>query len=183
MNKIIWAALAAIGCGALAAADVEAEPLHARARPSAEALATLAREGPAPQSSSQRFVPDRAAEAPKGDAKSPPPKKAEWATAPDATGVRITDPRCTAKRIREWYRVECADGYVSLLGGNREGIDLGAREEPYGAWFIFPARVGDARAAEFLFRAKWSIAPDVIVSEQWLEGDPAPLITVIGIAG
>ena len=160
MNRLGWGAAVAIGCCALLGAEVHADPLHGREKLTPEALATLAREGPAPQSSSQRFVPDRAAEAPPSDAKSPAPKKAEWASAPAATGVRVTDPKCAVKRIREWYRVDCADGYVSFLGGNREGVDVGAREEPYGAWFIFPARVGDARVAQFLYRFKWSLGTD-----------------------
>jgi hypothetical protein len=180
MNRLGWAALVAIGCGALVAAEVRADPLHAREKLSPEALAKLGREGPAPQSSTQRFIPDRTEAAP-SETKSTAPKKAEWNSAPEATGVRITDPKCKVKRIREWYRVECVDGHVAFLGGTREGVDVGAREEPYGAWLIFPARVGDVRAAQFLFRSKWSLVSDVIVSEQWLEGDLAPIITVTGL--
>jgi hypothetical protein len=178
MSMLVLLAMSGLGVGCR---EAHAEPVYGDKKTPAEELATLEREGPAPQSSTQRFSPDRAAEAPPTDAKSKAPTKAEWASARDAAGARITDPKCRVQRVREWYRVGCDDGYVSFLGGSRDGVDVGAREDPYGAWFIFPARVGDVRAAEFLYRSKWSLAGDVIVSEQWLPGDPAPLITVEGI--
>jgi hypothetical protein len=113
--------------------------------------------------------------------KSPAPSKADWAAAPVAPEVRVTDPDCKATRLREWYRVECGDTHASLVGGTREGVEVGRSEELYRAWTVFPARRGDRRVVLLSRRSKWSIASDAIVSEQWLDGDPAPLITVIGI--
>jgi hypothetical protein len=37
----------------------------------------------------------------------------------------VTDPNCKVRRIREWYRVDCKSGFVSLVGGSREGVEFG----------------------------------------------------------
>jgi len=144
-------------------------------------LEALGRDGPAPESSSQRFLPDRAAKPPPAE-KSAAPSRSEWEKAPDATEARITDPQCTVKRLREWYRVQCPrDSYVSLVGGAREDVTVGGREDAAGAWMVFPARVGDVRAVEFLHLWKWSLEADALLTEQWLPGDPGPSITLTGI--
>ena len=109
------------------------------------------------------------------------PSKTEWAAAPTATEVRITDPSCTAKRLREWYRIECSDSYVSLVTGTRESVEVGTTDATYTAWTVFAARRGDRRVMLMSRRAKWGISSDVIISEQWLAGDPGPLVTALGI--
>jgi len=109
------------------------------------------------------------------------PSKEEWEKAPLAPEVRVTDGGCTVKRIREWYRVESHDQHVSLVAGTREGVEMGHGREGYRASVTFPARRGDRRVFLFSYFFKWWLAEDAIVSEQWLEGDPAPLITVTGI--
>jgi len=126
------------------------------------------------------YVPLTDQPAPPTD-KSPAPSKSDWRDAPLAPEARVTDPGCEVKRLREWYRIECSDSHVSLIGGTREGVDVGRVEESYHAWIVFPARRGDVRVAEMSRRAKWGIAADVIISEQWLDGDSAPLLTVLGI--
>ena len=118
---------------------------------------------------------------PPPEEKSAAPAKTEWAAAPTATEVRVTDPSCTAKRLREWYRIECSDSYVSLVSGTRDGVEVGTVEATYTAWTVFPARRGDRRLILMSRRAKWGISSDAIISEQWLAGDPAPLITALGI--
>lgn len=118
---------------------------------------------------------------PSPEARSPAPAREEWASAPAAPEVRVTDPGCKVRRIREWYRFECSAAYASLVSGSREEVSFGHGRESYESWIVLPARRGDARVLLFSTQSKWSIVPDTIVSEQWLEGDPAPLVTVTGV--
>ena len=112
---------------------------------------------------------------------SPAPSKAEWLSAPPAADVRLTDPNCTARRIREWYRVECPDTYVSKVTGSTEGVSVGATTTPYVAWVVFPARAGDRRVFVMMAQTRWGLEPDAVVSEQWLPSDAAPIVTVTGM--
>lgn len=122
------------------------------------------------------------------ETKSDPPTKEEWERAPDAPEVRITEPSCTAKRVREYYRVYCKfTSWVSLISGGREGVDLGCFQETKeafacsDAWVIFPARRGDSRSFEFFIWSKYGPSPDAVMTEQFFEGDPYPLISVHGL--
>jgi hypothetical protein len=81
--------------------------------------------------------------------------------------------------LREWVRVECRGRHGSLVTGERRGVKFGYSESEYTVWVIFPVKRGDVRVVLLSRLGKWSIQPNAIVSEQWLEGDPAP--TVIGI--
>ena len=115
------------------------------------------------------------------------PTKEEWKSAPPAFDVRITDPGCKAQRLREWYRVTCKYAQVEMIGGSREGVSFGCMKETRESnlcdedAIIFPARRGDSRAAEFLTLSKWGLEPDTILTEQFLDSDPYPLITVHGL--
>lgn len=146
------------------------------------ALCAAAPDGSAAPAAGGRpaYLPDLT-QPPPPEARSPAPARDEWASAPLAPEVRVTDPGCKAKRIREWYRLECDAAYASLVSGSREEVTFGPGRESYAAWIVLPARRGDARVLLFSTTSKWSIVPDAIVSEQWLEGDPAPLITVTGV--
>jgi hypothetical protein len=118
---------------------------------------------------------------------SDPPTKDAWASAPPAFDVRVTDPGCKAQRLREWYRVTCGFGQVEMIAGSHEGVTFGCikttrdSELCEEASIIFPARRGDSRSAEFLTWGKWGPEPDAIVTEQFLEGDPYPMISVQGL--
>ncbi len=109
--------------------------------------------------------------------------------APDAGLARIGDPACSAKRVREWVRVAC-DRYESnvvLLAGTRDGVDFSMAHDKDGnaggiGWVTFPVRRGDRRAILFNRFSKWGFQPDALVSEQWLEGDPGPIVVVTGDA-
>lgn len=111
---------------------------------------------------------------------SPKPTKQDWVGAPEAEDVRITDPSCRAQRIREWYRVACGDEHVSVVSGKKTDLDID-RSDPAGAAVIFSARRGDVRLMTFAYFLKWGLVQDAVLSVQWLEGDPRPLITVIGV--
>jgi hypothetical protein len=111
---------------------------------------------------------------------SPKPTKQDWLGAPNADDVRITDPSCKAQRIREWYRVACGDEHVSVVSGKKTDLDID-RSDPAGAAVIFPARRGDVRLLTFAYFFKWGLVQDAVLSVQWLDGDPRPLITVLGV--
>ncbi len=117
------------------------------------------------------------------------PSFLDWRSAPDAPEVRVTQPGCRAQRLREWVRVDCG-GHVgaSLVTGNREGVHFEQqvdRESDSSSFtVVFPVRRGDRRVLELLRWSKWAPGvPDVIITEQWLEGDARALITVQGVRG
>jgi hypothetical protein len=119
---------------------------------------------------------------------SPAPSASEWKTAPIAREARVTDPGCKVRRVREWYQVECRfTPWVELISGTREGLSFGCRKAGVDqdhceeSWVVFPARRGDLRALEFFAWAKWGPSPDAILTEQFLEGDPGPVVTVGGL--
>jgi len=118
---------------------------------------------------------------------SDPPTKDEWTSAPVALDVRVTDPGCKAQRLREWYRVTCKFAQLEMIAGSHEGVSFGCFKETRDSEFcdqdsiIFPARRGDSRAAEFVTWSKWGPEPTAIMTEQFLEGDPYPMISVHGL--
>lgn len=142
---------------------------------------------PADAGSADAGPPPRPAHVPDFNQPIPPaepsdaPSSADWLKAPVAPEVRVTDPGCSAKRLREWYRFECRGRHASLVTGERKGVTVGYNEGDYAVWVVFPVRRGDVRVVLLARLSKWSISPNAIVSEQWLDGDPAPLITVTGI--
>lgn len=146
-------------------------------------------EAPPPIVSGRRpWVPDTATpDIPNGA--TPKPAKAEWATAPDAPDVRITQPGCRAQRLREWYRVSCPLLFAMLIGGNRNDVEFGKFFEqkddfspPKEVWVVFPARRGDSRYFQLYTWSKWAPGePDAQLSESWLEGEPGPSITLQGV--
>jgi hypothetical protein len=108
--------------------------------------------------------------------------------APPAREARVANPGCKVQRVREWYRVSCpTTHWIELVSGTREGLSFGCRRETKDSevcddsWVVFPARRGDRRALELFAWSKWGPAPDVILTEQFLEGDPCPLVTVHGL--
>jgi hypothetical protein len=143
---------------------------------------------PEPKSADGRkpWVPVFDAPFPEGS--SPAPTVAEWASAPIAVEVRITEPGCEVRRVREWYRVSNKFMHgAELVSGGREDVSFGCRRDDKDsvfcseAWVIFPARRGDRRALDLFGFFKWGPEPDAILTEQFLEGDPAPLVSVHGL--
>jgi hypothetical protein len=116
---------------------------------------------------------------------SPEPTRAEWSKAPEAPEARVTEPGCKVLRLREWYRVECSE--MELVSGNREGVSFDCQMEHKDqvscsvAAVVFPARRGDRRAFDSMAWTKWGMEPNAVVTEQFLEGDPYPLITMHGL--
>ena len=121
------------------------------------------------------------------EAASAAPTRDEWASAPRAWDVRITDPGCKAWRIREWYRFSCGYGEIEMISGSRESVSFTCVKTQKDsvlcdeAAIVFPVRRGDRRAVEFLAWSKWGPDPDSILTEQYLEGDPYPMISLQGL--
>lgn len=166
------------------AGEASAQP---KAAPSAYAAASVSpsnlppEEEAAPLASGQRpmHLPDLTVPPPP-ETPSEKPALSEWAKAPHAPEVRITDPGCKAQRIREWYRVNCRDEQVSVIAGKKTDLDIHQHVEE-GASVVFPARRGETRLLTFAFLWKWGFVQDAVLSVQWLEGDERPLITLVGI--
>jgi hypothetical protein len=122
------------------------------------------------------------------DARSPKPAKEEWKSAPIAEEVRLTEPLCKVKRIREWYRLDCDHLEIALVSGHRDELDLGGtmetkdRERFDAVYAVFPVRRGDRRYFELFTWAKWAPGqPDALASVVYLDGDALPQITVEGL--
>lgn len=118
----------------------------------------------------------------------PAPTRDEWQGAPVAREARVTEPHCDVYRLREWYRIACRHVAIQLVAGNRADVTFASRfaskgdERPEEVSVVFPARRGDRRFFQVYTTSKWASAtPDAQASEQWLDGDPLPLITVQGL--
>lgn len=121
------------------------------------------------------------------EAPSEAPTKDEWASAAPAHEARVTQPGCDVKRVREWYRVTCSStSWIGLIAGGREGVSFGCTkvqkddQSCSSVSVTFPARRGDRRAFQLFHWGKWGPAPDAILSEQYLEGDKGPTISLQG---
>lgn len=136
------------------------------------------------------------AEDPPGAEKTKAPTPEEWKTAPSVALTRGVA-ACRGYRVREWLKLHC-DGFpaagVSLLAGQSEGVMVyvdqaneGGNEaikKPRPAEVIFPVRRGDGRVMQIAQFGEgydgplgWNVA--FAVSEQWVEGEGAPIITVL----
>jgi hypothetical protein len=121
------------------------------------------------------------------DVPSEAPTREEWLKAPAAWDVRVTDPGCKAQRIREWYRLSCGSGQVEMIAGGHEGVSFPCvkttvdSEQCDDGAVIFPARRGDRRAFQFLRWGKWGPDPDAFLTEQYLDGDASPMISLQGV--
>jgi hypothetical protein len=130
----------------------------------------------APEPEDER-LPRFAAE-PWPESPSPEPSKASFRDAPTVRLSR-SGGGCSAKRVREWLRIACDGNYLLFVGGTRAGLSLSANPQVEGvtSTMTFPVRRGDRRVVELGSGWKW-MTPFAILSEQWLEGDPQPVVAV-----
>jgi hypothetical protein len=179
-------ALAAVGCGD---ASAQQNPRnYASSTPSGSVSALPPEEQAKVIDGHKPWVPIRFNGAFPSEA-SEKPKKAEWSTAPMATDVRITQPGCKVQRIREWYRFTCELKGAMLVTGSAKDVDFIVEKDVHGpdgfaktTILTFPVRRGDKRLFQFYRWSKWAPGqPDATLSEQFLEGDEAPLITLEGL--
>ena len=184
------------GLGACAPAEADEKRPYASSSVSASASALSPKEIAPPAASGRgAWDPDWSAEPlPKEPSKAP--TKAEWEGAPLAKEARVTDPGCNVKRLREWYRVACAEGWssraIGRISGSMEDVSFScisteARSSPEErptcneAAVVFPARRGDRRSFEVFVSGRWGLEADALISMQFLERDALPLISVQGI--
>lgn len=125
-----------------------------------------------------------------GAEKSPVPKHAEWQGAPAVKLTRTSSRAsgCVATQVREWLRVRCPHRTfaISLLGGSNEGLAfwIGPEAEGQPGEAQFPLRRGDRRVIQLWEQGKADDGsavpkPSLILQEQWLDGEPAPTLTLL----
>jgi hypothetical protein len=105
---------------------------------------------------------------------------------------------CSAKKIREWVRVECSrppkeewDPFLGIrvVGGSHVDVSVSnpTTGKPHARPLavVFPVRKGDRRVMDFVLSVSpewksWTVTEtlDIVVSEEWLEGDSSPTIAV-----
>ncbi len=175
-----------LGCAIAAAGLGIARAEQAKPAASASASATPLEGEPQAVNGKKPWAPVFTASVP--ETPSDPPTREEWERAEGAPEVRITAPDCRASRVREYYRIQCrAAHWIALVSGGREGVTFGCKKGGPkddvcdDTWVIFPARRGDRRAFEFFHWSKYGPSPDSVATEQFLEGDPYPLVSVHGI--
>lgn len=122
---------------------------------------------------------------------SPRPTREEWRMA-TAMALDGASSRCRAQRVREWLRVRCE--YVSaqeiaLLSGRRDGTFLAVQKRS-ADWFgdtaesiVISLRPGDRRviALTGVEMGRYMTngpSTDALLSEQWVDGEPAPLVVL-----
>jgi hypothetical protein len=134
-----------------------------------------------------------AANPPPPDA-TPAPKPEEWQDAPT---VRLDHDveSCRAYRVREWIKINCTGmpaAGASLLAGTSTGVALWVdppkddgetMKTPRTVEVIFPVRRGDGRLLQvgqfgegYDGPVSWNVG--VEISEQWIEGESAPIVSV-----
>jgi hypothetical protein len=183
------AALAALAGGHLARAQGPGQnPYAPTGSASASGSASMEAPPPLPVVSGHKLWAPRTDVAPLPTEPTPKPTRQEWETAPIAQEVRVTEPYCKVYRLREWYKIHCSHLAIQLVSGDRKDVEFGSffnsKESiaPAQVWVVFPARRGDRRFFQFYTWSKWAPgSPDAHGSEQWVEGDPLPLITVQGL--
>ncbi|WP_437680734.1 hypothetical protein [Sorangium sp. So ce131] len=125
------------------------------------------------------------------------PSAAEWADAEPVLLARSTTPAaCKARRRREWLRLDCAAPALAVVktlgssaGGEPVRVDAPRGGDtdggfPGGVSLVFPVRRGDRRVIEILsaevgYRGASGLVPSVVISEQWIDGDPGPLVSAL----
>jgi hypothetical protein len=142
--------------------------------------------------------PERFFIGPPPDEKSRPPKVTEWDAEQDITLARGAS-SCTARRVREWMRVRCevtGTQYVALVTGTKTdvyssivtGVTCWGDGDDYRCSdrveILFPLRRGDRRVFQIVQRLGYAMPlwdtsrASHVISETWLEDDPAPIVTV-----
>jgi hypothetical protein len=184
MNQRHLLTLSALAATIAFAGDIPAQQPPPSSAPAASAAAGAGDEGKS------------LADDPPGSDASKTPKPEEWKTAPKVKLTRDT-PGCTAYRIREWLKVHCTGlpaAGASLLAGTRDGVQVwvepglltegkDAMKKVHDAEVVFPVRRGDGRVFQIAQFGEGYDGPigwntGVLVSESWVDGEAAPIISV-----
>lgn len=194
MKKRLW--IGTVLFGALAPAQAAEPPSAQSAGADGAAVESRAETGEAPpDGGGGKEAPKVRAleEAPPAPERTPRPAAAEWDA---AEPVRLARDRsgaaCKARMRREWLRIDCTAPSLAMVR------TLGASAGE--AWFgldqqggdglatrvsvVFPVRLGDRRVIEigsesFEYRGQVGFSTSFVISEQWLEGDAGPLVSVL----
>ncbi|WP_438014261.1 hypothetical protein WMF18_25490 [Sorangium sp. So ce315] len=132
-------------------------------------------------------------EAPPAPERTPRPAAAEWDAAEPVELARDrSGAACKARMRREWLRIDCKGPSLAVV----RTLGASAGEE----WFrldqqpndelassvsvVFPVRLGDRRVMEiisvsFEYRGETGMTTSFVISEQWLNGDAGPLVSVL----
>ncbi len=187
LGTMLALALALAGCqDAYADTGRDPRPGYPPGAASGASTAAPLREEPRASDAGTPWAP--AFDVPFVEGTSNAPSAEEWTAAPVAREARVTQPDCEVRRVREWYRVDCERGRgIELITGAREGVSFGCKRREAGdticsdSWVVLQARRGDRRALEIFAWVKWGPSPDAILTEQFLEGDPGPQVSVQGL--
>ncbi|MGK3992266.1 hypothetical protein [Sorangium sp. So ce1024] len=184
---------AAVGAGAETAAVAPHGGEGATAP--GEGATALGREGAATPGGEGAAAPRRRVleEAPPAPERTPRPAAAEWDGAePVELARNRSGAACKARMRREWLRIDCGGpplGAVRTLGASagEEWFRLDKQpndELASGVSVVFPVRIGDRRVIEILsasfeYRGETVMTTSFVISEQWLDGDAGPLVSVL----
>jgi hypothetical protein len=120
--------------------------------------------------------------------KSGSPKSPEWGAALRVRPARrsAAAAACRADLVREWIRVKCASETfaISMLGGDLDGFAFWIDPLTKDGEVMMPLRRGNKHVFQFWKAGKDSAGafapvPTFVVQEYWLEGAPAPVLTVL----
>jgi hypothetical protein len=178
-HSLIGLTLGALGL-ALLLTGSEAPAQPSKAAPSGARSSTVASSAPPASLETDPPSPEKSAV----------PSAKEWVDAGSVQLTRMSPAAsgCTAKRTREWLRVRCPvkTFALSLLGGSNEGLAFWIGPEAEGQFgeVQFPLRRGDRRVLQF-----WGtktdpagvgeVVPSLVLQAQWVEGEAAPMVTVL----
>ncbi|KYF64089.1 hypothetical protein BE11_15255 [Sorangium cellulosum] len=191
-----WWMIGTVLLGALAPAQAAEPPSGQSAGPDGAAIESRAEAGEAPPDGGGGKAAPRGRaleEAPPATERTPRPAAAEWDT---AEPVRLARDRsgaaCKARMRREWLRIDCTAPSLAMVrtlgasaGGEWFGLDQKASDGlATGVSVVFPVRLGDRRVIEvgsesFEYRGQVGFSTSFVISEQWLEGDAGPLVSVL----
>ncbi|WP_433927302.1 hypothetical protein AB3662_29825 [Sorangium cellulosum] len=194
MKKLSW--IGTILLGALAPAQAAEPPSAQSVEPEGPAVESRAQTGEAPlDGGGGKEAPKVRAleEAPPAPERTPRPAAAEWDA---AEPVRLARDRsgaaCKARMRREWLRIDCSArslAMVRTLGASAGEAWFGLEQKgsdglATGVSVVFPVRLGDRRVIEigsesWEYRGQVGFSTSFVISEQWLEGDAGPLVSVL----
>jgi hypothetical protein len=119
--------------------------------------------------------------------RSPSPKMGDWSAAVRVRPTRLgAGVNCRVEVVREWMRVRCSSETfaISLLGGDYEGIAYWIDPVTKDGEVLMPLRRGGKHVFQLWKAGKdragaFAPEPTWVVQEYWLEGAPAPTLTIL----
>ncbi|APR84927.1 Hypothetical protein A7982_10276 [Minicystis rosea] len=119
--------------------------------------------------------------------KSPTPKPSEWANAPRVSPTRRGPAAadCRSYLLREWLRVRCSGEIfaLSMLGGDQDGLAFWIDPATKDGEVLMPLRRGGRHVVQLWKAGKdaageFTPEPLLVVQQHWIDGAPAPAVTL-----